>query len=122
MPSEKRFEMMTSEINPNFLLLGAGEMFKTVSVSGFEVAESFYGIVVQALKILDKGETLAFECMITGESEMHRLQRKSSNVFAYQSSTFEGTFELDMMKVLNLLFKQAPFIPIVGTEGGDLEL
>lgn len=104
MPSQKRFEAMKLEVP-----------FSIITIDSYEIAKQWYKIIVAALDILDRGECMTYELSnITDEpTEIHRIQRIEDNSFAYSVNDADTT-ELTMIAVLNMLFKQAPFIPMVG--------
>lgn len=112
MPNEKLFECLTNEIDPAKLLLGIGGLpLKTVMKNGYEVAEQYYLIVTNSLKYLEEGKKILLESTKDEETSTYWIKKKSSNLFSFKTPQEE--FEVDMLTVLNFLFKHAPYIPVV---------
>ena len=116
MPSHKVIEVLT--LSP---------FLEKTYIDLFELNKSYVEKIQSALKMLDQDSTIAYEFTdVEGEyADVVRLQRKGINLFAMQTSAsgFTITIAMTANDVLNMLYKHAPYMPMVGCEVGmDLEI
>lgn len=114
MPSNKVFE--ATDLNSVVMGFITGTVPQVKHMNMYEVAEMYYANVVEFMQLLDQGKRISYEH--TKSLTLYRWQRKDVNLFVLHvvSEKTKEEFELTANDALNMIFKHAPFIEVIGTE------